>query len=83
MDEEEDNKDMKEFSIEFVNFLLPHLQKSDRDSLMIAAILMKSSIELYTKALDDVAIFSLLDVIADSIPRIREQSVNPFNMTVH
>lgn len=78
----DEEKDMKEFSIEFVKFLLPHLQKSD--SLMVAAILMKSSIELYTKALDDPAIFTLLDVIADSIPQIREQSAtSTFNMTVH
>ena len=54
------------------------------DLMMSSAILMKTSIELYTVILPDEAIESMLtNEIVDSIPAIREKMEGTINPTVH
>ena len=54
------------------------------DLLMSSAILMKTSIELYTVILPDEAIESMLtNEIVNSIPAIREKMEGTINPTVH
>ena len=54
------------------------------DLMMSSAILMKTSIELYTVILPDEAIESMLtNEIVDSIPAIRQKMEGSLNPTVH
>ena len=54
------------------------------DLMMSSAILMKTSIELYTVILPDEAIESMLtNEIVNSIPAIREKMEGTINPTVH
>ena len=54
------------------------------DLMMSSAILMKTSIELYTVVLPDEAIESMLtNEIVNSIPAIREKMEGTINPTVH
>ena len=54
------------------------------DLMMSSAILMKTSIELYTVILPDEAIESMLtNEIVDSIPAIRQKMEGTLNPTVH
>ena len=54
------------------------------DLMMSSAILMKTSIELYTVILPDEAIESMLtNEIVDSIPAIREKMQGSLKPTVH
>ena len=54
------------------------------DLMMSSAILMKTSIELYTVILPDEAIESMLtNEIVNSIPAIREKMEGTLNPTVH
>ena len=54
------------------------------DLMMSSAILMKTSIELYTVVLPDEAIESMLtNEIVNSIPAIREKMEGTLNPTVH
>ena len=54
------------------------------DLMMSSAILMKTSIELYTVILPDEAIESMLtNEIVNSIPAIREKMQGTINPTVH
>ena len=57
---------------------------SKDDLMMSSAILMKTSIELYTVILPDEAIESMLTgEILNSIPAIREKMEGSINPTVH
>jgi hypothetical protein len=57
---------------------------SKDDLLMSSAILMKTSIELYTVVLPDEAIENMLtNEIVNSIPAIREKMEGSINPTVH
>ena len=54
------------------------------DLMMSSAILMKTSIELYTVILPDEAIESMLtNEIVNSIPAIRQKMEGTLNPTVH
>ena len=54
------------------------------DLMMSSAILMKTSIELYTVILPDEAIENMLtNEIVNSIPAIREKMEGSINPTVH
>ena len=54
------------------------------DLMMSSAILMKTSIELYTVILPDEAIENMLtNEIVNSIPAIREKMQGTINPTVH
>ena len=54
------------------------------DLMMSSAILMKTSIELYTVILPDEAIESMLtNEIVNSIPAIRQKMEGTINPTVH
>ena len=54
------------------------------DLMMSSAILMKTSIELYTVILPDEAIENMLtNEIVNSIPAIREKMEGSLNPTVH
>ena len=54
------------------------------DLMMSSAILMKTSIELYTVILPDEAIESMLtNEIVNSIPAIRQKMEGSLNPTVH
>ena len=54
------------------------------DLMMSSAILMKTSIELYTVILPDEAIESMLtNEIVDSIPSIREKMEGSLKPTIH
>ena len=54
------------------------------DLMMSSAILMKTSIELYTVVLPDEAIENMLtNEIVNSIPAIREKMEGSINPTVH
>ena len=54
------------------------------DLMMSSAILMKTSIELYTVILPDEAIESMLtNEIVNSIPAIRQKMQGTINPTVH
>jgi len=57
---------------------------SKDDLLMSSAILMKTSIELYTVVLPDEAIENMLtNEIVNSIPAIRQKMEGSINPTVH
>ena len=71
-------KELREFSEALAKFVASHKQN---DPLLIGAALMKMAMEMYAHTLDDDAIYSLLNVVADSVPEIREQV--PKNTTVH
>ena len=76
------DKEMQKFGEELAKFLLPYL--NDKDSLMIAAVMMKVTMELYTKSLSDDAIHSLLEIVASSVSDIRErETFTVENKTIH
>ena len=65
-------KELREFSKALTKFITAQKQN---DPLLIGAALMKKAMEMYTHTLDNNAIYSLLNVVAESIPEIREQLV--------
>ena len=69
------DKEFKEFGEDLAQFLLPVLNdKNGLDPLMIAGIMMRMTIEIYTKVLDDNAIHSLLEVVASSVNKVRSHN---------
>ena len=81
------NDELVGFTSDLIKFLAN--QNSTDDALCIAAALMKTAIEIYTITLEDEEIHSILDVVAESIPTIRENSlpklmdVDYDNTTIH
>lgn len=58
------------FKIKLTEFLLPHLKKSD--PMMVAGVLMKSTMEIYTTHLSEKDMYKLLNVVIESVPIIKE-----------
>jgi len=70
--DDNEEEEIKKFSEELSKFLLPILNKEDTNPLMIAGLLMRTTIEIYTKLLNDDEIHSLLSAVASSIEDIRD-----------
>ena len=67
-----EDEEIQKFGEELAEFLLPILNKDDANLLMIAAMMMRTTIELYTKLLDDDEIHSLLSAVDSSVEDIRD-----------
>ena len=72
----------KKFGKDLANFLMPILNDKNIEPLMIAGMMMKMTIELYTKLLDDDAIHTLLSVVDSTVEDIRKDAI-PINRTIH
>ena len=64
--------ELKEFTNNLAEFIVLNKQ---RDPLIMGAALMKIAIEIYTHSLNDDEIYNLLNVVAESVPEIREKSL--------
>ena len=71
--------ELKEFTNNLAEFIVLNKQ---RDPLIMGAALMKVAMELYTHSLKDDEIYNLLNVVAESVPEIREKSLIE-NKTLH
>jgi hypothetical protein len=71
-------KELQEFSEALEKFIVSQKQKNP---LLVGAVLMKTAMEIYAHNLNDDAIYSLLNVVANSVSEIRNQV--PRNTTVH
>ena len=77
----EEKEEILKFGEELAEFLLPILNKEETNPLMIAALMMRTTIELYTKLLDDDEIHSLLSAVDSSVEDIRD--LDDENPTIH
>jgi len=68
------SNDMNKFSQEFELWLISKNQEY-KDPLMMGAVLMKGSVELYLSRLSDEDMHNLLDVVAESVAEIRKQNI--------
>tara|TARA_R110001592_G_scaffold131260_1_gene344938 strand:+ start:307 stop:564 length:258 start_codon:yes stop_codon:yes gene_type:complete len=66
--------DMNKFSQEFQLWLISKNQEY-KDPLMMGAVLMKATVELYLSRLSDEDMHNLLDVVAESVAEIRKQNI--------
>ena len=73
----DNNDELKEFTKSLGLFILHQKQ---RDPLIMGAALMKVAVELYTHNLNNDEIYNLLDVVAKSVPEIREKT---FGLNIH
>lgn len=65
---------MNKFSQEFELWLIGK-HKEYKDPLMMGAVLMKATVELYLSRLSDKDMHSLLDVVSDSVSQIRKRNI--------
>ena len=76
--------ELKKFGEDLANFLVPILNDKNTEPLMIAGMMMKMTIELYTKLLSDDAIHSLLSIVDSTVEDIRSKGCEaPISKTVH
>ena len=73
----DDEENVRKFGHELVELF----EEDGHHPLLIAGMLMKTSMEIYTKLLDDDAIYSLLNAVASSVKDIRNNSNE--NRTIH
>ena len=78
-----EDEEIQKFGEELAEFLLPILNKDDANHLMIAAMMMRTTIELYTKLLDDDEIHSLLSAVDSSVEDIRDLDYDDESPTIH
>ena len=81
---DDESKNLREFSEELAEWLVPQLNKY-QDPLLIGAAMVRVAMGLYTASLKDEEIERLLDVVAESLPEIREASkrVSEMKRTIH
>ena len=81
---DDESKNLREFSEELAEWLVPQLNKY-QDPLLIGAAMVRMAMGLYTSSLKDEEIEHLLDVVAESLPEIRKASkrVSEMKRTIH